>query len=200
MKNGLDYSLSGITVTFVSGATPQTGDVLLASYRLSGSGNSTGGGGSLTPMHTTPQVICSTTGTSTSGTTTIRLGSCTIPASFLAAGDRLEIQADYSHQGTGTGFVAEIRWGSTTILSRSANAGDTGMAIRATSAIHSTGTTWTTQSWGSSLPAAAALGEASDPAGSGIVIDFLGRMASAGSEAVTLRNFVIVRYPAQANP
>lgn len=40
LNAGTDYSLSGTTVTFLSGAVPQTGDVLMASYRLpSGSGN-----------------------------------------------------------------------------------------------------------------------------------------------------------------
>lgn len=33
MTNGLDYSLSSATVTFLSGAIPQTGDSLSASYR-----------------------------------------------------------------------------------------------------------------------------------------------------------------------
>lgn len=200
MKSGLDYSASGITITFVAGATPQTGDVLLASYRLAGSSNPTGGSGTGMPAHTTPQVICSSTGTGTSGITMMRLGSCTIPAGYLASGDRLEIQADYSHQGSGTGFVAEIRWGSTTILSRPAAAGDTGMAVRATSGIDSTGAAWTTQSWGSNLPAAAAVGQASGSAGAGLVVDFLGRMAASSSETVTLQSFVVIRYPAQSNP
>jgi hypothetical protein len=33
MKAGLDYTLSGTNIGFVAGATPQPGDVLLASYR-----------------------------------------------------------------------------------------------------------------------------------------------------------------------
>jgi hypothetical protein len=36
MKSGLDFTLSGNTVTFVAGAIPQTGDVLMGSYRISG--------------------------------------------------------------------------------------------------------------------------------------------------------------------
>jgi hypothetical protein len=197
MKNGLDYSLSGITITFVPSATPQTGDVLLASYRLTQPGGSTGG---IATPYTTPQVICSSTGTGTNGTSTIRLGSCTIPAGLLAAGDRLEIQADYLHQGTGSGFAAEVRWGSTTILSRTAAPGDTAIAIRATSGIHSAGAAWNVQSWGSSLPIAAAVGEANDSTSSPIVVDLLGRMVSTGSDTLTLRSFLVVRYPAQANP
>jgi hypothetical protein len=33
MKQGTDYSLSGAVITFFAGSVPQTGDVLLASYR-----------------------------------------------------------------------------------------------------------------------------------------------------------------------
>ena len=33
MKQGTDYSLSGTVITFFPGSVPQTGDVLLASYR-----------------------------------------------------------------------------------------------------------------------------------------------------------------------
>jgi hypothetical protein len=33
MKQGTDYSLSGVVITFFPGSVPQTGDVLLASYR-----------------------------------------------------------------------------------------------------------------------------------------------------------------------
>jgi len=32
-KNGLDYTLAGNTITFVTAATPHPGDVLLAWYR-----------------------------------------------------------------------------------------------------------------------------------------------------------------------
>jgi hypothetical protein len=32
-KAAFDYSLSGVTVTFLSGATPQPADTLIAEYR-----------------------------------------------------------------------------------------------------------------------------------------------------------------------
>lgn len=41
-KTGVDYSLSGTTVTFGSLSIPQTGDLLLASYRTAGSGTIAG--------------------------------------------------------------------------------------------------------------------------------------------------------------
>ena len=33
-KPGVDYTFAGSTVQFLTGATPQTGDILLAWYRL----------------------------------------------------------------------------------------------------------------------------------------------------------------------
>jgi hypothetical protein len=37
LRQGVDYSLSGSTVTFIAAATPQSGDLLTAFYRVSGS-------------------------------------------------------------------------------------------------------------------------------------------------------------------
>ena len=34
MSPGVDYTISGSTITFLAGSTPQTGDVLVASYRM----------------------------------------------------------------------------------------------------------------------------------------------------------------------
>lgn len=45
MKAGLDYSVAGTTITFVASQVPATGDVLLASYRVSGGA----GGGPVQP-------------------------------------------------------------------------------------------------------------------------------------------------------
>lgn len=56
-KPGLDYNLSGNTVTFTAGAIPQTSDVLMASYRLGASGQSGGqAGGALTGYFPAPLI------------------------------------------------------------------------------------------------------------------------------------------------
>jgi len=57
MKTGIDYSLSGATVTFGSLSTPQSGDLLLASYRLADGGNLSGlAAGALTGSFPAPQI------------------------------------------------------------------------------------------------------------------------------------------------
>jgi hypothetical protein len=57
------------------------------------------------------------------------------------------------------------------------------------------------ESWGAALAIAAGAGSASDSLASALVIDFLGKLSGVVSgNSVTLRNFTVVRYPAQANP
>ncbi len=150
--------------------------------------------------HTTPQVICSTTGISTSSTAPTVLGTCTIPAGFLQPGDRTDIRFDYSHEGATTGFTVEVDWGSTAMVSRSATAAEGLAGGRVDVGVHSSGAQWRVESWGSVLAHATSAGTAFDSLASPLTISFLGRMAGSTSETVTLRNLTVVRYPAQQNP
>ena len=117
MDQGLDYTVSGSTVTFALASTPQPGDLLLASYRYANPSNPLG---SLTAA----QVVCSTVGTTTSNASSTTLGTCTLPAGLLGTGDRIEIRYQFLHTGTATGFTPQVAWGPTPILSRSASASD----------------------------------------------------------------------------
>ena len=103
------------TIQFVTAATPQPGDTLLASYRLTGDGS--GGAGQPYPS---PQVLCAGTGAATSGTALASIGSCAIPGGLLVAGDRVEILFDLEHQGIAGGFTFEVLWGATSIVQRAA--------------------------------------------------------------------------------
>jgi hypothetical protein len=151
-------------------------------------------------VHTTPQVICSSNGGATSSTALTSLGSCTIPAGFLKPGDRIDIRFDYSHEGATTGFAFEVHWAGTTLASRSATASETAVSGKADAGIHGSGAQWNMQSWGAVLVLAASAGAAGDTLASPISVSFLGQMSGATSETVTLRNFTVVRYPAQQNP
>ncbi len=151
-------------------------------------------------VYTLPQVMCSNTGVSTSATASTRLGSCTFPASFLQPGDRVDIRFDYSHEGAGTGFVIEVRWGGTTMVTRSAAMGESRVTGKAEAGINASGAHWSVQTWGSALTLAAGVGLATDSLASPLTVDFRGHMQSSTAETVTLRNFTVVRYPAQNNP
>ena len=109
MDQGVDYTISGSTVTFISVSVPQTGDVLLASYRYANPNNTLG-------SLTTPQVVCSAVGISTSSTSSTSLGTCTLPLGLLTTGDRVEVLYQFSHTGTTTGFTPQVSFGGTPVL------------------------------------------------------------------------------------
>jgi hypothetical protein len=114
-RQGSDYQVSGNAITFFLASVPQAGDLLVASYRFANPND---------PLSSlaSPQVVCSSTGSGTSNTTLTELGSCTIPAGLLGSGDRLEIQFQYGHTGTATGFTGAVQVGSTTVASRAGGA------------------------------------------------------------------------------
>jgi len=193
MMQGGDYTLSNNVITFFTASTPQSGDTLLASYRFANASNPLG---SLTAA----QVVCSSTGSGSSSTVLTQLGRCTLPAGLIETGDRVEIQFQYAHTGTATGFTAEILWGGTTLFSRAAVSSETVVAGRMTLGIYSGGQVWDGQSWGNSLSFAAVVGTAAESTAVNLTVSLLSAMAGATSDSVTLRNFTVVRYPAQSNP
>jgi hypothetical protein len=193
MSQGTDYQLSTNTITFFLASVPQTGDILVASYRFANPNN---------PLSSlaSPQVVCSSAGSSTSGTTLIELGSCTIAAGLLGAGDRLEVQFHYAHTGTATGFTGAVLMGSTTVASRSAGATEALLAGHTSFGIYGGGQTWDTQTWGVALSLAANAGTASENTSLALRVSLQGQMAGTTSDSLFLRNFTVIRYPAQANP
>jgi hypothetical protein len=194
---GFDYTLDGSTVQFVAGATPQPGDRLTASYRVdtSQAGNIGGlsGGGGLRTAAT--QVLCSSTGTSSSSTTLTTLGSCDIPAAGLQPGDRIEVRFTFAHTGTNSGVSVQLNWGDTTVLSRTASAQDSAVAGQAEAGITANGAQVTIQSWGTVLPFLPGIVNA--PVGtSGITVSFKAALSLVGPDSVALTNYVVLRYPA----
>lgn len=184
-KMGPDYVLSDRSITFAAGAAPQPGDTLLASYRRFSPGSSTG-----------PEVLCSGTGISTGGTETAVLGSCAIEAGTLQAGDRVEVQFDYAHDGTASGFTFDVRWGGTVVVSRDGGSGDALVTGRGEAAVAVDGTQVSVQTWGGTLPLAAGVVAASEAALGAVNIQFSGRVAAAAGDTLRLRHYTVVRYPA----
>jgi len=192
-RQDVDYQLSVNTITFFLGSVPQTGDLLVANYRLAAPGN-------LLSALATPQVVCSSTGSSTSGTALVELGSCTIAAGLLGTGDRLEIQFQYAHTGTATGFTGTLLVGSTTVAARAASGTEGLLAGHTNFGIFGSGQTWDTQTWGVGLSLVTNAGTASENTSQALRVSLQGHMAATTSDSVLLRNFTVVRYPAQTNP
>jgi hypothetical protein len=192
LKQGSDYTVSGNAISFVGSATPQPGDSLVAAYRLPDPNNPSNA--------VAAQVLCSSTGVSSASTTLTSLGTCTIPAGLLAAGDRINIRFNFSHEGSAAGFTAQVAWGATTLFSRGGASSETIVTGTAEAAIHASGTEWSQQSWGGVLGFTTTVGTAADSINGAITIGFLGQMGSTSADTVTLRNFTVTRYPAIAHP
>ncbi|HTS77452.1 MAG TPA: hypothetical protein VMG40_14670 [Bryobacteraceae bacterium] len=193
MKPAVDYTLSGNAISFLTASTPQTGDILTASYRYANPSNPLG-------TLTAAQVVCSSPGASTSSTAATQLATCTFPAGLLGTGDRIEIRFQYSHSGTATGFTGQINFGGATLLARSGSASESAFVGHIDLGLGSGTQTWDAQSWGASLGFTPAVGTASQNIVQNLTISFLGNMSASTTDSIILSNFTVLRYPAQSNP
>lgn len=196
-QQNTDYSIQPDgTLLFASGAIPQAGDVLRASYRIDSSSSAIV---VPQPLQTSArvQVLCNGSGAGVSSTTAVPLGSCTIPSHTLAIGDRVEVRFTFAHQGTSRGFNFLVRWGGATLVSRAASYRDELVTGRGDAAIGPAGTTLSVQTWGTTLALDSKVALTTDVLSSDIQIDFLGGLSSAGNDVVSLQNYTVLRYPAQ---
>lgn len=206
MNPGADYVLTGSTVTFVSAATPQPADTLLAWYRQStagglAAGGLTGGSGVtvFTPEHS--QVLCSAEGSSTTSVTPVSLGHCTIPAGVLQAGDRVEVRATIIHQGGLSSSNLMVNWGGSSLVTRVIAPTDSVFTLKGDAALTSANAIWTGQSYGQTTAMMTAANVSNAPFTAGIKIDFLVDLAVLGTaDSVTLANYTVIRFPAISHP
>ncbi len=146
-----------------------------------------------------PQVLCSSTGSSTSSASSTSLGTCTLTAGSLTVGDRIEVMFQFSHEGANRGFTYELKWGNTTILSRSGLSSETRTNGVARFGVYAQDQTqYDVESWGLGSTLAYLSGNATDSTSGSIIIDLRGRMSNNTSDTLTLRNYTVVRYPAVA--
>jgi hypothetical protein len=185
---GVDYTLTANSIAFVAASAPQAGDTLTANYRVPGASTVAA------QMYPNPQVLCSGLGGGTNSSTLSSIGTCTIPAGFLGAGDRVEIRFDFTHQGSAGGFTAAVQWGSSTVLSRNGSAADAQVSGHADAGLTATGATLSYQSWGTTLSFVAGVGSSTLDYTQGVTVNFLGMTALSG-ETVTLSNYTVVRFP-----
>jgi hypothetical protein len=207
-KPGLDYTLSGKTVTFLANNAPQPGDTIMAWYRMpallqgavQSSSLSAANLNALAPLPvSTPQVICSANGAQTTNASTTSMGTCTLPANLLASGDRVEIRFLYAHTGTASNFNYGVKWGSTQMVQRAGGTNDVNISGTADGAV-ATSTTLSGETFGTVLPAAKFIVPAPDATASPIKIDFHGSLATVSTDKLSLVNYTVIRYPAVSNP
>jgi hypothetical protein len=187
-KAGQDYTIAGNAIQFLAGSTPQTGDTLLASYRVTPSGTPQG--------PPSPQILCAGTGGSTSSSTLSSLGACAIPAGTVQPGDRVKIDFDFSHEGTLTGFTFAVNWGLTLLVKRSGAVGDAFVSGWAEAGANTSACQLSVQTWGTVLGFGVGVLNAYDSLSYPLTLAFQGQMAATTTDTVTLRNFSVVLYPA----
>jgi hypothetical protein len=187
-KAGQDYNLSGNSIQFLTVSTPQAGDTLVASYRVTPTGTPQG--------PPAPQILCAGMGAATSSTTLSSLATCTIPAGTVQPGDRVRIDFDFSHEGALTGFTFAVNWGLTLLVARNAAVNETFISGWAAAGANTSACQLSVQTWGTLLGFAASVENAYDSLSYPIVLTFQGQMAATTTDTVTLRNYTVVRYPA----
>jgi hypothetical protein len=128
------------------------------------------------------------------------LGSCTIPAGLIGAGDRIEVRFQYTHTGSAVGFTGQIKFGGSTIVTRAAVAGETTLAGTLEFGVVSGSQSWNAQSWGASLSFLTGVGVSGVDTSQAVTVSLQGQMASATTDSLALSNFTVVRFPAQSNP
>jgi hypothetical protein len=175
LKAGFDFNLSVNAVQFVTGAVPQPGDTLLASYRVSR------GEGVPAPLAApAAEVLCSRQGSGGSFGALTLLGSCALPP--LVTGDRIEMRFDYTGNA---GFQIEMRSGDTVLAQHTASSG--AVSGQAALAAHPEGVQWNSLLWSGGVVS----GSAGSAAVGAASVEFF------GSGDVHLRAFTILRYPAR---
>jgi hypothetical protein len=187
-KAGQDYTIAGNAIQFLAGSTPQAGDTLLTSYRVTPSGTPQG--------PPSPQILCAGTGGATSSTTLSSLGTCAIPAGTVQPGDRVKIDFDFSHEGALTGFTFAVNWGLTLLVQRSGAEGDAFISGWAEAGANTPACQLSVQTWGTVLGFGAGVLNAYDSLSYPLTLVFQGQMAATTTDTVTLRNFSVVLYPA----
>jgi hypothetical protein len=194
---GLDYNIqSDGSILFVPVSVPQTGDVLMASYRTAPTSSTSEVVSHQVVQAPAMQILCSGSGAGTTNVNDTLLGSCTIPANTLAAGDRVEVRFGFSHQGTANGYNFQVHWGRTALVRRTASARDRVVTGHGDASIGTGEIALDMQTWGTALPLTSVVASSSDPLNADITVNFQGAMAAAGADSVTLENFTVLRYPA----
>ncbi len=192
MAPGVDYLLASNTITFFTASRPQTGDQLAANYRYDPVGPSGA------PLSS--QVLCSSAGGFTSSTTITQLATCTIAAGVLGSGDRLEVRFQMVHAGSTQGFSGEVRVGTTTVVARSGDASESRLSGTTDFSLYGANQVWDSSTWGATAAVVYTSGSAAEDTSQALTVSFRGQLASATTDSLSLRNFTVLRYPAQVNP
>jgi hypothetical protein len=97
-------------------------------------------------------------------------------------------------------MAVEVRWGATQVFSRSLSAAETGVSGETNVGVQSAGAYWNSHWFGPQTVFGNSMGSAGDSIAGTIAIVFRAQTISGTAESMSLRNFAVIRYPAQSNP
>jgi hypothetical protein len=66
--------------------------------------------------------------------------------------------------------------------------------------LYGTNQLWDTQTWGTGLTLTVTTGNSAEDTSQAVTFSFRGQMTGTTTDTVALRNFTVIRYPAQVNP
>lgn len=156
--------------------------------------------------HGAIQIVCSSAGATTTSVAFSDLGSCTLPAGYLFAGDRLQIEANFLHVGSTSAAEVDILVGQsplpvTTLAGRAVPTGDAVFVVTVNLGFSSDAASFLVQSFGvASGPSFTVSQIPFFPGGTFGPIRFRSRLVTPGTDSMRLINFSVRRIPQQANP
>ncbi len=152
-------------------------------------------------IHSTPQIICSSIGASTSNLAFTELGTCTLPAASLFSGDRLEIEATFQHTGGTIAGEIDVLAGATTLAGRAVPAGDDVYSLTVNIGLGTDRAGWRAQTFGVASGLSNNVGQIPFTSGGAFgPLKLRARQVAAGTDAIRLINFTVRRIPQQTNP
>lgn len=169
-------------------------------------------------MHSVPQVVCSSSGPTSAPPAQNVTANCFVPAGYFDSGDRLEVAINARHEGTASQFRVEMciplcngqgtAASTNTFFTNDFSASVPLVFARGSGGLGTRPRVGGGQdesiAWGIQYAPAPVPGLASDIITSfttGFSIGFRLTLLSAGTQdTLNLRNFSVIRYPAQSNP
>ena len=151
--------------------------------------------------HSTPQIICSNVGATTSATAFTDLGTCSLPAGLLFPGDRLQIDATFMHGGGSSAVELDVLAGGLTLAGRAIPAGDDVVSLEINLGLGSDAAAWSARTIGVSSLVQSSVGQGTfNPTNSFGPLRLRARHVTAGFDTTRLLNFTVRRIPQQSNP
>jgi hypothetical protein len=193
MTPGMDYTLNGSTIQFVLGASPQSGDILTASYRTDPTTDSSRRVRAVRslPRGSGADVLCSAPGSPVEATSWASLGACRVPLIDLQPGDRIIVTFNLSHASRGGDFDLRLMWNDTLALNAHGTVSETSIAGRLEAVVGQQSTSLSAECWGHLFTSSSTV--AGGASQEGVKVELLGQTSASTSDSIQLVDYLVLR-------